>query len=92
MSAGSQEAARIMDLSADLARIRLEQQHQRTERLILEGHNQVDIPYLPSEYPDDGTRLIYYVPGWRQQPLVRARIEWARFLYRRATKARLRRW
>lgn len=57
-------------------RVRDESSMAEVERRILEGQNQVELPYGINQ------RTVYTVPGWRSRPRDRMRIEIARFQYR----------
>jgi hypothetical protein len=53
-------------------------QAEEVERRILNGEDEIEVPYLLSVRPDDPRTLKYTVPKWRRAPRDRLRIEMAR--------------
>lgn len=58
--------------------------HQKVERLILEGNNEIEVVYPPDRWRDgdEARRVLYTVPLWRLAFKARLTVEWRRWRYR----------
>lgn len=59
---------------------RIAAERREVDRLILDGANRVERPYLPGT--SDPRRIVYTVPGWRRHPRARVKVELARIRHR----------
>jgi hypothetical protein len=74
----SAAGSEVMEAIAEAAQATIRAQRDRVEQLVLEGSNEVRVKGLGvKEY-------VYTVPDWHKAPIVRLRVEWRRWCWRRA--------
>jgi hypothetical protein len=67
-----------VSLVDQLARAAARERARDVEERILSGENEVSYPH-----PNGHSTVVLRVPGWRERPLLRARVELARWRRRR---------